>query len=111
MGFIHFNTRRIIVFGLANKKSVAFFIARELIAAGAEVILVVRSEERRTTAKKLFPGWPVFLCDVEDEKNIIQVRDQIADELNLASGQIHGIVHSIAFANYSEGFKPFHETK
>jgi len=111
MGFIHFNTRRIVVFGLANKKSVAFFIARELIAAGAEVILVVRSEERRKTATKLFPECPVFLCDVEDEKNIIQVRNQITDELNLESGQIHGIVHSIAFANYSEGFKPFHETK
>jgi enoyl-[acyl-carrier protein] reductase I len=25
--------------------------------------------------------------------------------------EIHGLVHSIAFANYSEGFKPFHETK
>ena len=111
MGFIHFNNRRIVVFGLANKKSVAFFIARELIAAGAEVILVVRSEERRKTATKLFPECPVFLCDVEDEKNIIQVRNQITDELNLESGQIHGIVHSIAFANYSEGFKPFHETK
>jgi len=24
---------------------------------------------------------------------------------------LHGIVHSIAFANYSEGFKTFHETK
>ena len=26
-------------------------------------------------------------------------------------GKIDGIVHSIAFANYSDGFKPFHETK
>ena len=25
--------------------------------------------------------------------------------------QIYGIAHSIAFANYSEGLKPFHETK
>src|SRR5690606_18613165 len=28
-----------------------------------------------------------------------------------ARGPIHGLVHSIAFANYSEGMKPFHETR
>ena len=28
-----------------------------------------------------------------------------------AHGPLHGIVHSLAFASYAEGFKPFHETK
>ncbi len=111
MSFLQLANKRIVVFGLANKKSVAFFVARELLAAGAEVIHVVRSEERKKNANKLFPDCPVFICDVEEEANIIAVRDQIAGELvNRDGKQIHGIVHSIAFANYSEGLKPFHET-
>ena len=111
MNFLNLENKLIVVFGLANKKSVAFFIARELLAAGARVIHVVRSEEREKTARKLFPESPVFLCDVEDEKNIQKVRDEIAEELkNEEDSKIHGIVHSIAFANYSDGFKPFHET-
>lgn len=112
MRFIDFTNKRIVVFGLANKKSVAFFIARELQAVGAEVIHVVRSEERKRTAKKFFPESPVYCCDVEEEENIIAVRDEIQQRLeNEGGGQIDGIVHSIAFANYSEGFKPFHLTR
>lgn len=111
MSFLDIEGKKFVVFGLANKKSVACAIARTLIAEGAEVIHVVRSEERRTTAKKLFPDSPVFLCDVEDEGNISRVRDEIARELERAGGpKLSGLVHSIAFANYSEGLKPFHET-
>lgn len=55
MGFIDFAGKCFVVVGLANKKSVAFFVTRELLSLGAEVILVVRSEERRTNARKLFP--------------------------------------------------------
>lgn len=111
MSFLKLENKAVVVFGLANKKSVAFFVAKELLAAGAQVIHVVRSEERKKTACKLFPDSPVFICDVEEEANIIAVRDEIAAELQeRGESKIHGIVHSIAFANYSEGFKPFHET-
>jgi len=107
MSFLGIEKKRIVVFGLANKKSVACSIAKVLTASGADVIHVVRSEQRAETAGKLFPGAPVFICDVEDESNIIKVRDEIAATI---PGKIDGIVHSIAFANYSEGMKPFHET-
>ena len=111
MSFLNLADKRFVVFGLANKKSVACVIARTLVAEGAEVIHVVRTEERRVTAKKLFPEARVFLCDVEDETNIIRVRDEIGQAIGAGQGgRIDGIVHSIAFANYSEGFKPFHET-
>jgi len=101
-----------VVFGLANKKSVAGVIARTLIEEGAEVIHVVRSAERQKTARKLFPGSPAFVCDVEDEANIIRVRDRVATEIGAGQGgRLDGIVHSIAFANYSEGFTPFHKTR
>ncbi len=112
MSFLQIENKRFVLFGLANKKSVACVIAKTLVADGAEVIHVVRSEERKVTAEKLFPGSKVFICDVEDEKNIIAVRDEIASTIDAENGgKIDGIVHSIAFANYSEGFKPFHETK
>lgn len=109
MSFLNIKDKYFVVFGLANKKSVASVIGKELITAGAKVIHVVRSEQRRETAKKLFPESPVFLCDVEDEQNIIRVRDEIQKELG--EKKLDGIVHSIAFANYSEGMKPFHETQ
>ena len=109
MGFLRVEKKKFVIFGLANKKSVACAIARTLVAEGADVIHVVRSEERRKTARKLFPDSLVFICDVEEEANIIGVRDEIA--AHLAEGErLDGLVHSIAFANYSEGMKPFHET-
>jgi len=107
MDFLNLQNKKIIIFGLANKKSVAAAIGRVLVDAGAEVIHVVRTAERALTARKLFPDSPVFTCDVEEESNIIRVRDEIAEQVG---GPIAGIVHSIAFANYSEGLKPFHGT-
>jgi len=105
--FLGLAGKTIVVFGLANKKSVACAIGRVLVEVGAHVVHVVRSEQRAETAAKLFPGSPIFCCDVEDEANIIRVREAIAEKI---TGPIHGIVHSIAFANYTEGMRPFHET-
>lgn len=107
MDFLGLVGKKIIIFGLANKKSIACSIGRVLAEAGADIVHVVRSEERARTAAKLFPQAKVFICDVEDESNITRVRDAISAEVG---GPIDGIVHSIAFANYSEGMKPFHET-
>ncbi len=107
MDFLDLQGKKIVIFGLANKKSVAAAIGRVLVEAGAQVIHVVRSEQRVAAARKLFPESPVFTCDVEEEANIIRVRDEIADQVG---GPLAGIVHSIAYANYSEGLKPFHGT-
>ena len=107
MDFLKLVDKKIVVFGLANRKSVACAIAKVLQEAGAEVIHVVRSTLRKETAEKLFHGARVFVCDVENEENIVRVKKEIGDSV---AGKIHGIVHSIAFANYTDGFKPFHET-
>ncbi len=105
MSFLDLSGKSFVVFGLANKKSVACAIARVLTAEGARVIHVVRSGERQAAARRLFPDSPVFVCDVENEDNIKRVRDEIAAILD---GKLAGIVHSIAYANYSGGLKPFH---
>jgi len=107
MSFLALNGKRIVIFGLANKKSVACAIGQVLRKQGAEVIHVVRNETRRAAAVKLFPKARVYCCDVEDEANILRVRDQIAGDIE---GPIDGLVHSIAFANYSAGLQPFYRT-
>ncbi|MCK5436984.1 MAG: SDR family oxidoreductase [Desulfobulbaceae bacterium] len=107
MSFLNFKNKRFVVFGLANRKSVACAIGKVLVSEGAQVIHVVRSEERKAAALKLFPESRVFICDVEDEANIVRVRDEISEAVD---GKLDGLVHSIAFANYSEGMKPFQET-
>ena len=107
MSFLDLSGKIFVVFGLANKKSVACAIAKVLVEEGATVIHVVRSAERQAAALRLFPDSQVFVCDVEDENNIIRVRDEIAAAND---GKLAGIIHSIAYANYSEGLKPFHAT-
>ena len=106
--FLNLSGKTIVVAGVANKKSVAWITARTLEEQGATVIYSVRSETRKASLAKLLADKPVFICDVETEG----AADQLAADIAAAGhGPIHGLVHSIAFANYSEGFKSFEETK
>jgi len=104
--FLQLEGRRVVVFGVANRKSVAYRVGVELEEAGAEVIYVVRSPARKESVGKLFPKQAIFTCDVEHQDQI----DHLAGELGEKYDRIDGIVHSIAFGDYSEGPKPFHET-
>lgn len=106
MDFLGLQGRRIVVLGVANKKSVAYFVGRTLQEAGTEVVYVVRSDKRREEVSKLFPGSSILVCDVERQEEI----DQLCSHLKSEGRPIAGLVHSIAFADYSEGMKPFHQT-
>lgn len=105
--FLQLSGRTILVFGVANRKSVAWAIARTLEEQGARVVYSVRSEARRKSLETLLAGRPVFLCDVEQEGAVARLAEDIASG---GYAPLHGIVHSIAFANYRDGFKPFFET-
>ncbi len=107
MSYLGIENKTFLVFGVANKKSIAWHISEILESEGAKVIYSVRSDERKTTISKLLGNKPVYICDVEQVDQI----NKIAEEIKKNSGPLHGIVHSIAYANYSGGFKPFHETK
>ncbi len=104
--FLQLDGKHIVVFGVANRKSVAYHVVQEILNAGAEVTLVVRSEFRRESVGKLLPNLPILVCDVEFQDQI----DHLAAALSTAGRPLHGMVHSIAFGDYSEGPKPFHET-
>jgi enoyl-[acyl-carrier protein] reductase I len=106
--FLQVSGKTFLVMGVANKKSVAWFIAKSLEEQGAKVIYSVRSETRKKSLESLLAGKPVFLCDVEEEGACAKLAAEIA---KAGHAPLQGVVHSIAFANYSEGFKPFHETK
>ena len=107
MSFLNLKGKNILVLGVANKKSVAWHIAKTLEEEGANVIFSVRSEERKKSLDKLLTGKPVYICDVEKPEDIERLKNKIAKKYKT----LHGLVHSIAFANYSEGWKPFHETR
>lgn len=93
--------------GVANKKSVATFVAKSLIDQGAKVIFSTQNEKNQLSVQKLFPDSPVFLLDVENERSI----KEIPENIKKYTDKLSGFLHSIAFANFSEGPKPFHETK
>ena len=107
MSFLALEGKKILVLGVANKKSVAWHIARTLEEVGATVIYSVRSETRRKSLESLLGGRPVYVCDVEEEGAARRLASQIEADGHTT---LHGVVHSIAFANYSEGIKPFYDT-
>jgi enoyl-[acyl-carrier protein] reductase I len=106
MDFLALSGKSLLVFGVANKKSVAFYVGKTLEGVGAKAVYVVRSDERRQSVAKLLAGAEIYVCDVEFEEQIVKLRDDLA-----ASGhKFAGMLHSIAFADYEDGMKPFHET-
>jgi len=106
MDFLQLTGKTILVFGVANRKSVAYQTAQVLTEAGATVVYSVRSPQRKESLQKLVGDAPVYVCDVEHQDQIEKLRDNIT----AAYDSLHGIVHSIAFADYSAGWLPFHET-
>ena len=107
MDFLDIPGKTFLVFGVANKKSIAFSVGQILSQANANVIYSVRSKERRESVSEILSGSDIFVCDVEHEQEIRRLAEGISQKYP----KLHGIVHSVAFANYEEGLKPFHETK
>jgi enoyl-[acyl-carrier protein] reductase I len=104
--FLQLAGKTILVLGVANRKSVAYHIGAVLQEAGARVLHVVRNEKRRTEVARLLPEAEIFTCDVEHEEQIARLRQEVGEKHPM----LHGVVHSIAFADYSAGPQPFHET-
>jgi enoyl-[acyl-carrier protein] reductase I len=106
MDFLQLEGKSILVMGAANRKSVAFQIGRVLTEAGADVLYSVRSEARRQSLARLLGDVPIYVCDVEHQDQIDALRESVTKDRS----QLHGLVHSIAFADYSAGWQPFHAT-
>ena len=103
--FLGIAGKTFVVFGVANKKSVGFHAGRVLTANGANVVYVVHTEARRASLAGRLPESSIFVCDVAVAGDV----DRVVAEITTAHPTIHGVVHAIAFANYSDGPKAFHE--
>jgi enoyl-[acyl-carrier protein] reductase I len=106
---IDLNGRTIVVAGVANKKSVGWHVGRRAQEAGADVVWIAHTPERAAdlVARELCSAADVFACDVARDEDVERLRAA----LGTRAPRIDGLVHSIAFANYADGLKPFHETR
>lgn len=104
--FLQLAGRSVLVMGLANRKSVAWHVGQVLEAAGAAVLYSVHTEQRRSQVAAFVERQRVFVCDVARPTDIAA----LAEQLRFRGTPLYGLVHSIAFADYSQGMLPFHET-
>jgi len=110
-----------VIFGLANKRSIAWAIAQKLQAEGAQIAITYQNERLRLEAEDMInnlPGAQGFQCDVTKDDEIAEVFQQIGKRYN---GKIHTLVHSVAYApadelkndfllTSREGFRIAHDT-
>ena len=90
-----------VVFGVANKRSIAWGIAQKLHAAGATLAVTYQNERLEKEAKDLIealPGAVSFRCDVSSDAEI----EQLFETLKSRYGKLHVLVHSVAFAPAEE---------
>lgn len=86
-----------VVFGLANKRSIAWAICQKLSEAGASLAICYQSERLQRDAETLaaeLPDARTFQCDVSSDEQINGVFAQLATTY----GTLHTLVHAIGFA-------------
>jgi enoyl-[acyl-carrier protein] reductase I len=86
-----------VVFGLANKRSIAWGIAQKLHEAGATLAICYQNERMKMEAQSLIdelPGASGFQCDVSNDQEI----DTLFAALKAKYGKLEILVHAVAFA-------------
>ncbi len=90
-----------VVFGVANKRSIAWGITQKLQAAGARLAVTYQNDRLRQEAEDLItslPGAEAFQCDVTHDEEI----DALFVELKSRYGKLDALVHSVAYAPAEE---------
>jgi enoyl-[acyl-carrier protein] reductase I len=90
-----------VIFGLANKRSIAWAIAQKLHQAGWRLAITYQNERLAQEAKDLITelsGSEGFMCDVSFDEQIAK----LFEELKSRYGVLHGLVHSVAYAPAEE---------
>jgi enoyl-[acyl-carrier protein] reductase I len=90
-----------VIFGLANKRSIAWAIAQKLHTAGWRLAICYQNERLEQEAKDLIadlPGSEGFMCDLSFDGQVAK----LFEELKARYGVLHGVVHSVAFAPAEE---------
>lgn len=97
--------KNIVVMGVANERSLAWGVAKSLYKVGANLIFTYRKERSLGKLNKLlsesnFEAKLIVQCDVNSDESIKDAFMKIGEEVD----NIHGVVHSVAFA-HSEDLK------
>jgi enoyl-[acyl-carrier protein] reductase I len=90
-----------VVFGVANKRSIAWSIAQGLHEAGARLAITYQNERLEQEAKDLIlslPGAEAFMCDVSRDEDIDRLFGLLRDKY----GKLNVLVHSVAYAPAEE---------
>lgn len=91
--------KKILVTGVANKRSIAWGCAKAIADQGAEVIYTYQNERMKKGLVKLVgEEAPMVELDVSKDENIEKAMNTIKELV----GNIDGFVHSIAYANKEE---------
>lgn len=101
--------RNVVVFGVANKRSIAWAIAQRLQQAGAHMAITYQNERLRAEAEDMIQALPnseAFQCDVSSDDEIAQ----LFEKLKTRYGKLHALVHSVAYAPAEELKNAFHLT-
>ncbi|MBP5640201.1 MAG: SDR family oxidoreductase [Victivallales bacterium] len=107
MSYLRLEDRNIVVLGVANRRSVAWAIAHTLQEEGASLLYVFKDQQLLEKNRQLIGNdAPAIVCNVESDEDIAALQANVKKHFPI----VHGLVHSIAFANYSEGLKLFHQT-
>jgi enoyl-[acyl-carrier protein] reductase I len=86
-----------VVFGLANKRSIAWAICQKLSEAGATLAICYQNERLQREAEALaadLPDAKTFMCDVARDESI----ERVFAEIGAVYPTLHMLVHAVAFA-------------
>jgi enoyl-[acyl-carrier protein] reductase I len=98
---VNLEGRVAVVFGVANKRSIAWGIAQKLQQAGAQLVITYQNERLAAEARDLIAslsGAEALQCDVSNDAEIDALFAQLRDRY----GKLHALVHSVAFAPAEE---------
>jgi enoyl-[acyl-carrier protein] reductase I len=90
-----------VVFGMANKRSIAWGIAQKLHEAGATLAICYQNERRKSEAEELIaelPGARGFQCDVSSDQEI----ETLFAALKKEYGKLDILIHAVAYAPAAE---------
>src|SRR5882762_3490748 len=82
-----------VIFGLANKRSIAWAIAQKLHEAGWRLAITYQNERLELEARDLIadmPGAAGFMCDVTKDDEIARLFDELKSR--------YGVLHGLGFA-------------
>jgi enoyl-[acyl-carrier protein] reductase I len=95
---VSYEGKRGLVLGVANRRSIAWAIAKRLAAGGAQLAFTYQGERIEKNVRELAESVSsphVTECDVRSDEDIARVFGEVGDAFG---GQLDLLVHSVAFA-------------